>query len=179
MVNNYAKTAAVIIRPFVDSYDYNPSNELAADETHIKIKGVKAYVWLIMDKVTRSILSYQVSTSRDVGPCILTMRMAFDKFKKFPGKALKFIADGYSAYPLVARQFKIVKGWDVFITQVIGLTNHDEVSKKFRSFQQLIERLNRTFRESYRIICCYGTDSGAVHSVSLRVTSYNFLRPHE
>ena len=42
MVNNYAKTAAVLIRPFVDSYDYNPSHELAADETYIKIKGVKS-----------------------------------------------------------------------------------------------------------------------------------------
>lgn len=96
MVNNYAKTAAVLIRPFVDSYDYKPSNELAADETYIKISGVKAYVWLIMDKVSRSILGYQVSASRDVGPCILTMRMAFDKFKEFPGKALRFIADGYT-----------------------------------------------------------------------------------
>lgn len=179
MVNNYAKTAAVIIRPFVDSYDYNPSNELAADETYIKIKGVKAYVWLIMDKVTRSILGYQVSTSRDVGPCILTMRMAFDKFKEFPGRALKFIADGYSAYPLAAQQFKIEKDWDVFITQVIGLTNDDEVSKKFRPFKQLIERLNRTFKETYRVTCGYGTDGGAIHSVSLWVAYYNFLRPHE
>ena len=25
--------------------------------------------------------------------------MAFEKFKEFPGKTLKFIADGYSAYP--------------------------------------------------------------------------------
>lgn len=33
MVNNYAKTAAVLVRPFVDSYDYKPSNELVADET--------------------------------------------------------------------------------------------------------------------------------------------------
>ena len=179
MVNNYAKTAAVIIRPFVDSYDYNPSNELAADETYIKIKGIKAYVWLIMDKVTRSILGYQVSTSRDVGPCILTMRMAFDKFKEFPDRTLKFIADGYSAYPLAAQQFKIEKGWDVFITQVIGLTNDDEVSKKFRPFKQVIERLNRTFRESYRVTCGYGTDGGAIHSVSLWVAYYNFLRPHE
>ena len=125
MVNNYAKTAAVIIRPFVDSYNYNPSNELAADETYIKIKGVKAYVWLIMDKASRSILGYQVSTSRDVGPCILTMRMAFEKFKEFPGKALKFIADGYSAYPLAAQQFKLEKDWDVFVTQVIW--NMEEV----------------------------------------------------
>ena len=58
MVNNYAKTAAVLIRPFVDSYDYNPSHELAADETYIKIKGVKSYVWLIMDAV--SVLSWDI-----------------------------------------------------------------------------------------------------------------------
>ncbi len=179
MVNNYARTAAVIIRPFVDSYDYEPGSELAADETYIKIRGVKAYVWLIMDKVSRSILGYQVSTSRDVGPCILTMRMAFDKFKEFPGKALTFIADGYSAYPLAAQQFKLEKDWDVFITQVIGLTNGDEVSKRFRSFKQLIERLNRTFKESYRNTCGYGAEDGAAHSVSLWVAYYNFLRPHE
>lgn len=34
---------------------YNPSNELAADEIYVKIKGVKSYVWLIMDKVSRFI----------------------------------------------------------------------------------------------------------------------------
>ena len=51
------------------------------------------------------------------------------------------------------QQFKIEKDWDVFITQVIGLTNDDEVSKEYRPFKQLIERLNRTFKESYRITC--------------------------
>jgi hypothetical protein len=35
------------------------------------------------------------------------MRMAFNKFKTFPGKALKFIADGYSVYPLAAQQFDL------------------------------------------------------------------------
>lgn len=179
MVNNYAKTAAVLIRPFLDFYDYKPSNALAADETYIKIRGVKAYIWLIMDKVSCSILGYQVSCSKDVGPCILTMRMAFDKFKEFPGKSLKFIADGSSVYPLAAQQFKLEKDWDVFITQVIGLTNGDEVSKKFRPFKQFIERLNRIFKESYRVICGYGTQDGACHSVSLWVAYYNFLRPHE
>ena len=69
--------------------------------------------------------------------------------------------------------------WDVFVTQVIGLTNDDEVSKEYRPFKQLIERLNRTFKESYRITCGYGTEDGAIHSVSLWVAYYNFLRPHE
>ncbi len=179
MIRNYAKTASVIIRPFVGSCHYNPSNELAADETYIKIKGVKAHVWLIMDKVTRSILGYQVSASRDIGSYILTMRMAFDKFKEFPGRTLKFIADGYSTYPLAAQQFKLEKNWSVFTTQVIGLSNDNEVSKKFRPSKQLNRRLNRTFKESYRVTCGYGTDGGAIHSVSLWVAYYNFLRPYE
>lgn len=179
MVAHYAKTAAVIIKPFVDSFDYKPSNELAADETYIKVKGVKGYVWLIMDTVSRSILGYQVSKSRDVGPCILAMRMAFDKFKEFPNKALKFIADGYSAYPLAAQQFKLEKNWDVLITQVIGLCNNDEVSKEFRPFKQKIERLNRTFKASYRVTCGYCTDEGSYYGVNLWVAYYNFLRPHE
>ena len=38
-VANYAMTAAVIIKPFVDSYDYKPSNILSADETYIKKLG--------------------------------------------------------------------------------------------------------------------------------------------
>ena len=33
--------------------------------------------------------------------------------------------------------------------------------------------------ESYRITCGYGTEDGAIHSVSLWVAYYNFLRPHE
>lgn len=179
MVASYARTAAVLIKPFVDSYDYNPSNSLSADETYIKIKGLKAYVWLIMDTVSRSILGYQVSNSRDVGPCILTMRMAFDKFKEFPGKALKFIADGYTAYPLAAQQFKLEKDWDFDIVQVIGLTNDDAVSKEYRPLKQKIERLNRTFKASYRVTCGYGTDDGAYYGLNLWVAYYNFLRPHE
>jgi len=179
MVANYARTAAVIIKPFVDTYDYKPSHDLSADETYIKIKGIRGYLWLIMDTVSRSILGYQVSKSRDVGPCILTMRMAFDKFKEFPGKALKFIADGYSAYPLAAQQFKLEKDWDVEVSQVIGLTNDDAVSTEFRPFKQMIERLNRTFKASYRVTCGYGTDDGAYYGINLWVAYYNFLRPHE
>ena len=178
MVSNYCRTAAILVKPFVDSFDYEPSTSLAADETYIKIKGIKGYLWLIMDTVSRSILGYQVSKSRDVGPCILAMRMAFEKFKEFPGKALKFIADGYSAYPLAAQQFAQQLGYEFDITQVIGLTNEDAVSKEFRPFKQLIERLNRTFKASYRITCGYDNDDGAYLGVALWVTYYNFLRPH-
>ena len=59
-----------------------------------------------MDAAKRSIIGYQVSDNRGVGPCIMAMRMAFKHLKELPEK-FKFIADGYSAYPLAAQQFFI------------------------------------------------------------------------
>ena len=82
MVANYCATAAVVIKPFVDHFDYKKSNTFIADETYIKIKGLKGYIWFIMDAVSRSVIGYQVSDNRTVGPCILSMRMAFRKSKK-------------------------------------------------------------------------------------------------
>ena len=46
-IASYATTAAYCIKPFVDSYDYKPTNYLAADETYTKVKGVKRYVCLL------------------------------------------------------------------------------------------------------------------------------------
>ena len=132
MVSNYALTAAAVIKPFVDTFDYKPSKILSADETYIKVKGAKYYIWIVMDACKKSILGYQVSDTRSVGPCILAMRMAFDKFKEFPGKALKFIADGYTAYPLAKQQFELEENKVFDLTQVIGLTNDNPISAEYR-----------------------------------------------
>ncbi|MGI6684860.1 MAG: IS6 family transposase [Bacillota bacterium] len=176
-VSKYAKTAATLVKPFVDNYDYKPTNYLAADETYIKIKGIRHYVWFIMDALKKSILGYRVSITRDVGPCILAMRMAFAKFKNFPGKTLKFVADGYTAYKLAQQQF-MLNDMDFNLTQVIGLTNDDPVSAEYRWLKQIIERLNRTFKFSYQVTNGYGSGEGSDTHVSLFVAYYNFLRPH-
>lgn len=177
MVSNYAKTAAALVKPFVDHYDYKPSNYLAADETYTKVKGVRHYVWFVMDALKKSILGYQISNTRDVGPCILAMRMAFTKFKEFPGKALKFAADGYTAYKLAQQQF-MLQDMDFNLIQVIGLTNDDPVSTEYRWLKQIIERLNRTFKFSYQVTNGYGSGEGSNTHVALFVAYYNFLRPH-
>ena len=177
MVSNYAKTAAALVKPFVDNYDYKPTNYLAADETYTKVKGARHYVWFIMDAIKKSILGYQISNTRDVGPCILAMRMAFSKFKEFPGKALKFAADGYTAYKLAQQQF-MLQGMDFNLIQVIGLTNDDPVSTEYRWLKQIIERLNRTFKFSYQVTNGYGSGEGSNTHVALFVAYYNFLRPH-
>lgn len=177
MVSNYAKTAAALVKPFVDSYDYKPTNYLSGDETYTKVKGVRHYVWFIMDAIKKSILGYQISSTRDVGPCIMAMRMAFSKFKEFPGNALKFVADGYTAYKLAQQQF-MLQGKNFNLIQVIGLTNEDPVSTEYRWLKQIIERLNRTFKFSYQVTNGYGSGEGSNTHVALFVAYYNFLRPH-
>ena len=179
-IANYCKTAAICVKPFVDNYDYGVGNTFTADETYIKIRGIKSYIWFIMDAAKRSIIGYQVSDNRGVGPCILAMRMAFKHLKEIP-KDFKFIADGYSAYPLAAQQFfRESKGKINFdITQVIGLTNNDEVSTEFRPFKQMIERLNRTYKASYRTTNGFDNIDGANYDLALWVAYYNFLRPHK
>ena len=167
-------------KPFVDNYDYQVKNVFTADETYIKIRGIKGYIWFIMDAAKRSIIGYQISDNRGVGPCIMSMRMAFRHLKEIP-KNFRFIADGYSAYPLAAQQiFRHSKGKIKFdITQVIGLTNDDAVSKEFRPYKQMIERLNRTYKASYRPTNGFDNIDGANYDLALWVAYYNFLRPHK
>ena len=179
-IANYCKTAAICIKPFVDQYPYRKDEVFTADETYIKIRGIKTYVWLIMNAASRSIIGYQVSDNRGVGPCILAMRMAFRGLTKLPEK-FKFIADGYSAYPLAAMEFakKFGKDFTFRITQVIGLTNDDAVSKEYRPFKQMTERLNRTYKASYRHTNGFDNIDGANYDLALWVAYYNFLRPHK
>lgn len=96
-------------------------------------------------------------------------------------KNSRFIADGYSAYPLAAQQFFLEFGasFRFSITQVIGLTNGDAVSKEFRPFKQMSERLNRTYKLSYRPTNGFDNIDSANYNLALWVAYYNFLRPHK
>ena len=178
-VANYCTTVAACIKPFVDTYPYEKGNTFVADETYIKVRGVKGFIWLIMNAATRVIIGYRVADNRGVGPCILAMRMAFQHLKELP-KQFQFIADGYSAYVLAAQQFFIRQGekFKFNITQVIGLQNEDAVSAEYRPFKQMIERLNRTYKASYRPTNGFDSFDGANYDLTLWVAYYNFLRPH-
>ena len=105
-ISNYCKSAALCIKPFVDHYDYGTGSVFTADETYIKIRGVKAYVWFIMDTAKRSVIGYRISDNRGVGPCILAMRMAFRNLKELPKTCP---ASGSFLYSLANRRSWIFK----------------------------------------------------------------------
>ena len=53
------------------------------------------------------------------------------------------------------------------------------VSKEHRPFKQMIERLNRTYKASYRSTNGFDNIDGANYDLALWVAYYNFLRPHK
>jgi transposase-like protein len=178
MVARYVRTASAIVAPFVLDFDYKPSNYLAGDETYVKVKGVRHYVWFVMDVIKKSILGFAVSSERTLEPCMLALRRAFSRFSLFPGMSLKFIADSYPIYKLAQLQFAMNDDMAFPLTQVTGLTNDDPVSEEYRWVKQVIERLNRTFKFSYRVTCGYNSFAGADSHVAVFAAFYNFLRPH-
>lgn len=131
-----------------------------------------------MDACKKSILGYQVSNTRAVGPCILGSTYGFCKIQNISQRALRLVSDGYSTYPLAKQQFELEENKDFTFTQVIGLASTDPVSTEFRWLKQVIERLNRTFKSLYRVTSGYGSNKGVIYEFSLWVAYYNFLRPH-
>ena len=59
-----------------------------------------------MDACKKGIIGHQVSDTRYSGTYVFATHLAFEKFRSFPSKTLKFITDGYSDYPLANQQFR-------------------------------------------------------------------------
>jgi len=175
-IANYCNAVAPRVKPFVDNFPYELSDSFCGDETYIKILGRWHYIFFFFDAVKKIILSYRVRRHRDYQSAILAINDVLIKFKEIP-KKLNLITDGNPIY-LLAQQWFAQHDFHFDVTQVIGLTNEDEVSKEYRPLKQIIERLNRTFKGNYKPTTGFGSDSGAVSSVTLFVAYFNFLRPH-
>lgn len=173
---NYENSVALLLKPYVDRYPYELSDQFCGDETYIRVGGRWHYLFFFFDTVKKIILSYPVSPNRDTPTAILAIDEVLMKFKEIP-EDLTFVVDGNPIY-LLAQHFFAQHGISFDIKQVIGLTNEDPVSTEYRPLKQIIERLNRTFKGNYRQTYGFGSEQGSVSYVTLFVAYFNFLRPH-
>lgn len=173
---NYENSVALLLKPYVDHYPYELSDQFCGDETYIKVNGRWHYLFFFFDAVKKIILSYPVSPNRDTVSAIRAIDEVLWKMKEIP-EDLTFVVDGNPIY-LLAQHFFAQHGITFDVKQVIGLTNEDQVSTEYRPLKQIIERLNRTFKGNYRSTHGFGSDHGSVSYVTLFVAYFNFLRPH-
>ena len=175
-VLNYMNSVALTVKPFVDNFPYELSDQFCGDETYIRVNGRWHYLFFFFDAAKKVILSYRTSPNRDTFSAIRALDDMFRKMKTIP-ENLNIVVDGNPIY-LLAQQFFAQHNIHFDVTRVIGLTNEDSVSTEYRPLKQIVERLNRTFKGNYRATHGFGSEDGSVSHVTLFVAYFNFLRPH-
>lgn len=175
-IANYAQAASHLLFPWMDSFKHDLNPYQCGDETYVKVLGKKAYVFFMCDVRKKIITSYRIYMKRDTFSAIDAFYSVLRKFKEI-SENLEFVVDGNPIYKAAQQYFQLKR---VFfkVTQVIGLTNDDPVSKEHRPAKQIIERLNRTFQYSYAVKNGFNTFAGANDFMCLFTTYFNFLRNH-
>jgi transposase-like protein len=179
-VVNYINLAAQYLSPYIDEHCPAPLSTSAADETYIIVDNKWTYTWFVIDSKTRAICGYNLSDNRGMQPALALLHDTFGK----PCDTIKhpdLVTDGNPSYDAAVMAYNdLIKNNDSKLTKrtVIGLKNLDDQSKEYRSFKQLVERLNRTYKYHTRPRAGFKTFDGAVALTTLFVAFYNFMRPH-
>jgi transposase-like protein len=177
-VLNYAAGAAWYCHRFNLKHKGHIDDISAGDETYIKILGKHHYVFFFISAKNLKITAYHVADNRGAQPATIAMNEAIRTATD--DQEITLVTDGNPSYP-AGIHFINAQTDDSSTIQhkkVIGLQNLDAESEEYRSFKQLIERLNRTYKYHVRPAVGFNCTNGAVSLTTLFVTHYNFLRPH-
>lgn len=175
---NYAEAASYYCHRFNLTHKGNIDEITAGDETYIKIKGKHAYTFFFISSENHKITAYHIADNRGALPAIAAIKEAVRTAN--PHQKLNLVTDDNPSYAAAVLYLNAQKNSNPAIShhKVIGLQNLDEQSEQFRPFKQLIERLNRTYKQHVKPSHGFNTPNGAMALTTLFVTHYNFLRPH-
>ncbi|MCP4336996.1 MAG: DDE-type integrase/transposase/recombinase [Mycoplasma sp.] len=176
---NYINAAASHISDFVDKNSPVPKATCAADETYIVVDNKWTYTWFIVDSKNRAICGYNLSQTRGAEPALSLLHDCYGKPDEQP--RVDLVTDGNPSYDAAVMAYNaMIKDQNNKLTKrkVIGLKNLDDESTEYRSFKQIVERLNRTYKYHTRPRAGFKSFDGAVALTTLFVAYYNFLRPH-
>jgi len=177
-VLNYAETAALYCHNFNLNNKEHIDSTLAGDETYIKIKGKHNYVFFFISSIKHIITAYHIDDNRNTLPATIALNEAIKS--STPNQNLSIITDANPAYTSAIHFINdnLLTDSKLIHHKVTGLQNLDSESEKFRSFKQIIERLNRTYKHHIKPAAGFNSFNGAVALTTLFVTYYNFLRPN-
>jgi transposase-like protein len=180
-VLNYAEAAAHYCHKFNLKYKGPIDDISAGDETYIKVKGKHHYVFFFISPDKKTITAYNVDDNRSALPAVIAMleaKRTADREQK-----LTFVTDGNPSYQaglhFINNELEIGNIIESNHIKVIGLKNLDKDSTEYRSYKQIIERLNRTYKQHTRPFAGFNKIDSAITLTTLFVTHYNFLRSHK
>lgn len=163
-ISNWCKSFAPMfdnIRlELISSLDLN-SDEWHVDETVVKIKGVKYYIWFLVDSETRFVIGFHLSPHRDSPQAFSLLDSAKDL-----GQPQAIVSDRYAAYKIPVKS-------------IFNAAKHIRVeSFKDDISNNLIESFNHQFKAWYKTKQGFNSFLSANNLISTFVFFYNLVRPH-
>jgi len=164
-----------LIGKYAEKNKVDVGNIWHSDETTVFIKkeDQKRYyqwIWNIMDAKTRHLLACQVTEDRYVEDARKALKQAKDTASIRPDA---IVTDGLQAYK------EAVKA--EFYDREAFIQNPHIRLKDFETKpnNNILERLNGTFRERTKVIRSFDNPVGAVEFAAGMQTYYNYIRPHQ
>ena len=144
---------------FLPLMNFN-SDEWHVDETVVKIRGKKYWLWFVIDSETRFVLGFYLSDRSSI-----SAHTIMDRVKRL-GQPQSIVTDELPAYVQAVKKF-FPKTKHI---QVQDFT--DDISNN------LIESFNKTFKAWYKTKNGFDSYANANSLISVFTFFYNYLRPH-
>ena len=171
----WIKKYLTVLARYVEKNKINTGNIWHADETTVFIKkcDMKHYyqwVWNVMDAKTRYLLACQVTEERYVKDARKPLKVAKAIAAKRPDA---IVTDGLQAYN------SAIKAEFYDINAQIQNPHVRLKSFEIHPNNNILERLNGTFRERTKVLRSLDSDIGAQEFVTGMQVYYNYIRPHQ
>jgi transposase-like protein len=139
------------------------SDEWHCDETVVKIKGKKFYIWFLLDSETRFVIDFHLSPFRDSQQALSLLANAR---KNFGSPSTSLVSDRFMAYTFT------VKNLFPHIRHIRVESFDADISNN------LIEAFHGQFKAWYKPRRGFFSFDSANSLISVFVFFYNFIRPH-
>jgi transposase-like protein len=171
----WIKKYTQLLGKYSEKYEADVGNIWHCDETTVFIKkeGEKKYyqwIWNLMDAKTRYLLACQITETRFVNDARIPLKKAKEIANKRPDA---IVTDGLPAYQKAIRA--------EFFDVTAPIQNPHIRLKDFETKpnNNILERLNGTFRERTKVLRSLDNPVGAQEFVAGLQTYYNYIRPHQ
>jgi len=171
----WIKKYMVLLGKYAEKYEAEVGNIWHSDETTVFIKREgekKSYQWLwnIMDAKTRYLLACQITETRYVDDARKPLRKAKETANRRPDA---IVTDGLQAYRMAIKA--------EFYDLTAPIQNPHIRLKDFETHpnNNILERLNGTFRERTKIFRSLDSSIGVQEFANGMQTYYNYIRPHQ
>jgi transposase-like protein/DNA-directed RNA polymerase subunit M/transcription elongation factor TFIIS len=170
----WVKKYLKLLSKYSEKYKADVGNIWHSDETTVFIKkeGEKKYyqwIWNVMDAKTRYLLACQVTETRYSEDARKPLHKAKEAAMNVPDA---IVTDGLQAYNEAIR------------AEYFGLGRILNPHVRLKDFEtkpnnNILERLNGTFRERTKVIRSFDNPIGAQEFAAGMQTYYNYIRPHQ